>query len=98
MKRYKVDIRPTAETDILNRFIQIQEESPQNAGAWYVSIIEAIESLDQLAERCPVAPESEHVGKEIRHLVVGSYRVLYVIETNAVHVLHVRHSAKQRIL
>lgn len=98
MKQYQVDIRPTAEADILNRFQQIQGESPQNAIAWYLSIIDAIESLSQLAERCPIAPESDHVSSDIRHLIIGSYRVLYTVKDNTANVLHLRHSAKQRML
>ncbi|MCP4545517.1 MAG: type II toxin-antitoxin system RelE/ParE family toxin, partial [bacterium] len=32
---------------------------------------------------------------EIRHLIYGSYRVLYTIDENSVHVLHVRHGARR---
>lgn len=92
MKKYHIDIKPTAENDLARKFAQIEKESPQNAVSWYLGLIEAIEKLDELAERCPIAPENIDVQKGIRHLTVGDYRVLYAIEDEAVSVLHVRHS------
>lgn len=94
MKKYRIDIKPTAEKDLARRYAQIERESPQNAVSWYLRIIEAIEKLDELAERCPIAPEDLDIQKGIRHLVIGDYRVLYVIEGETVSVLHGRHDRK----
>ncbi|WP_018276035.1 type II toxin-antitoxin system RelE/ParE family toxin [Teredinibacter turnerae] len=96
MKKYRIDIKPTAEKDLARRYAQIEQESPQNAVSWYLRIIEAIEKLDELAERCPIAPEDLDFQKGIRHLVIGDYRVLYVIEGETVSVLHVRHGRHDR--
>ncbi len=96
MKKYRIDIKPTAEKDLARRYAQIEQESPQNAVSWYLRIIEAIEKLDELAERCPIAPEDLDIQKGIRHLVIGDYRVLYVIEGETVSVLHVRHGRHDR--
>lgn len=98
MKKYRIDIKPTAENDLARRFAQIEKESPQNAVSWYLGLIEAIEKLDELAERCPIAPEDIDLQRGIRHLVVGDYRVLYVIEDKTVSVLHVRHARHERRL
>ena len=98
MKQYRVIIKPTAEQDLEKRYVEIAEDSPQNALTWYLSLIEAIEKLDAMAERCPLAPEDIDVQRGIRHLIVGSYRVLYCISGGDVEVLHVRHSAKERVL
>lgn len=98
MKKYRIDIKPTAENDLACRFAQIEKESPQNAVNWYLGLIEAIEKLDELAERCPIAPEDIDLQRGIRHLIVGDYRVLYVIEDEAVSVLHVRHGRHERRL
>ena len=98
MKKYRVEIKPTAEKDIEARYLQIAEDSPQNAAQWYLNLIEAIEKLDLLAERCPVAPEDIDVQRGIRHLILGHYRVLYAIDNNVVEVLHVRHERKDRKL
>lgn len=98
MTHYVIQIKPSAEQDITTRYQQIKESSEQNALHWYLTIIKAIESLDQLAERCPSAPENEHVTQDIRHLVIGHYRVLFSIEDKDVHILHIRHSAMSRSL
>lgn len=98
MKKYRIDIKPTAENDLARRYAQIEKESPQNAVNWYLGLIEAIEKLDELAERCPIAPEDMDLQRGIRHLIVGDYRVLYVIEDETVSVLHVRHARHERRL
>ena len=98
MKRYRVNIKPTAESDLVRRYEQIEKESPNNAVSWYLGIIEAIEKLDELAERCPIAPEDIDIQRSIRHLIVGDYRVLYIIEDDTVHVLHIRHGRHDRKL
>lgn len=38
-----------------------------------------------------LAPENVEFEDEIRHRVVGSYRILFTVATGRVHVLHVRH-------
>lgn len=98
MKQYRIDIKPTAENDLARRFAQIEKESPQNAVSWYLGLIAAIEKLDELAERCPIAPEDMDIQRGIRHLIVGDYRVLYVIEGDVVSVLHIRHGRHDRKL
>ena len=98
MKKYQIDIKPTAENDLARRYQQIAEESPQNAVSWYLQAIEAIEKLDVLAERCPFAPENLDIQKGIRHLIIGDYRALYFINGNVVEVLHVRHGRMDRKL
>ena len=98
MKRYHINIKPTAENDLENCYLHIAEDSPQNALNWYLSIVDAIEKLDKMAERCPIAPEDQDIRLGIRHLIIGSYRVLYKIDGDTVDVLHVRHSAKKRVL
>ncbi len=64
----------------------------------YERVISAIRKLDVLAERCPIAPEDADIGKGVRHLIVGAYRVLYLISGDKVEVLHVRHGRMDRIL
>jgi mRNA-degrading endonuclease RelE of RelBE toxin-antitoxin system len=98
LRNYRVDIKPTAENDLEQRYLQIPEESPQNAVSWYLDMISAIEKLDTLAERCPIAPEDVDIGLGIRHLIIGNYRVLYVISNDVVEVLHLRHGRHDRKL
>lgn len=98
MKEYRVNIKPTAEKDLEQRYLQIAEDSPENAINWYLSLVDAIEKLDVMAERCPIAPEDVDLQLGIRHLIVGHYRVLYRINDNQVDVLHIRHNAHARVL
>lgn len=98
MKKYRVEIKPTAESDLKRRYLQIAEESPKNAVSWYLDTIIAIEKLDSLAERCPIAPEDLDIQRGIRHLVIGNYRVLYWIIEDVVEVLHIRHRRHERKL
>jgi len=98
LKKYRIDIKPTAEYDLERRYLKILEESPQNAVSWYLDMISAIEKLDRLAERCPIGPENEDFQKGIRHLIIGNYRVLYWIIEDVVEILHVRHGRHDRKL
>lgn len=98
MKKYRIEIKPTAENDLTRRYLQIAEDSPQNALAHYERIMATIEKLDVLAERCPIAPEDSDIGKGIRNLIVGNYRVLYLVDGDVVQVLHVRHGRMDREL
>jgi plasmid stabilization system protein ParE len=98
LKEYRVIIKPTAERDLVERYQQIAEDSPQNASHWYFTLIAAIENLSVMAERCPVAPEDADLQLGIRHLVTGHYRVLYRINGAEVEVLHIRHSRHERQL
>ena len=98
MRKYRIEIKPTAEDDLARRYQQIAEESPQNAVRWYLQTIEAIEKLDVLAERCPIAPEDVEIQLGIRHLIIGNYRALYFINGDVVEVLHVRHGRMDRKL
>jgi plasmid stabilization system protein ParE len=98
LKQYRIEIKPTAENDLETRYQQIATESPQNAVSWYLTIISAIEKLDRLAERCPLAPENVDIQRGIRHLIIGNYRVLYRIREDTVEVLHIRHGRHDRKL
>lgn len=98
MKKYSIEITPAAENDLERRYQQIAEDSQQNAVKWYLQIIEAVEKLDVLAERCPLAPEDIDIQQGIRHLIIGDYRVLYLIKGRIVKVLHVRHGRMDRTL
>lgn len=98
MKEYHVNITPTAEKDLEQRYLQIAEDSLENAVNWYLGLVDAIGKLDVMAERCPIAPEDVDLQLGIRHLIVGHYRVLYWIKSNQVDVLHIRHSTHARVL
>ncbi|MBL8188125.1 MAG: type II toxin-antitoxin system RelE/ParE family toxin [Acidobacteria bacterium] len=51
--------------------------------------------MENSPARCPLAPESETHGQEIRHLIFDKYRILFIIDDETVYVLRVRHQAQE---
>lgn len=98
MPIYKVSIPPSVITELEDYFDFIARDSITNAVRWYRNIQERILSLKQNPKRCPVAVESRYRSYEIRHLIVGQYRVLFRIQDDTVEVLHVRHGSRKREL
>jgi plasmid stabilization system protein ParE len=66
---------------------------------WFLALQNAIASLAEFPERCPLAPESAVFPFEVRQLLYGHlphvYRILFTIEGNTVYVLHIRHGRRQ---
>ncbi len=96
LKPYKITFAPEATEEIENIFLYIAEDSPQNATNWYFSIYDKIQTLKIFPLRCPLAFESRYHDYEIRHLILGNYRVLYRIQKQTVQILHIRHGAQER--
>ena len=95
--KYNVEFTYQAETEADCAYEWIVKSSPLNAYNWFEGLLDAIDSLDSLPERCPVAPESEDVGQEIRCLLYGKFRILFSVEAQTVFVLHVRHGAQEHL-
>lgn len=101
---YRVILQPRAERDIFEaaRFVLSASQSAAPALRWTRRLQAKIESLRMNPERCPVDPDSDAYGREVRMLLfgkrAGAYRILFVIEDDAVHVLTVRHSARRSLL
>ncbi len=100
---YRVMLQPRAEREIwaAARWIDEQAKSPAKALRWVRSIRARIETLKANPERCPVDPDSAAFGEEVRVLLhgkrQGKHRILFAIRTDTVHVLTVRHSARQSL-
>ena len=104
---YRVDISPSALQDAEDAYLWLKERSPDRAGQWYEGLLETIFSLENYPERCPVAPESADIGKEIKQLLYGKrgrvYRILFGItrdETtgeDVVRIFRIWHSTRRRI-
>ena len=98
MPIYKVNIPPSVSAELEDIFEFIARDSVTNAVRWYLKVQEKILSLKENPRRCPVAIESRYRSYEIRHLIVGQYRVLFRIRDDSVEVLHVRHGNRKREL
>ena len=92
---HKVKLAEQAEREAEASYEWIKESAPSNAVHWFNGLVNAIESLSSMPERCPLAPESEEVGQEIRQLLYGKYRIIFIIKNEEVFVLHIRHGAQE---
>jgi plasmid stabilization system protein ParE len=100
---YRLVLQPRAEREIRAavRWIEVQSKSPAKALRWARSLRAKIDTLKARPERCPIDPDSDAYGEEVRVLLHGrrhgKYRILFAIRGDTVHVLTVRHSARQSL-
>ena len=92
MKKYKVVLHPYAETDISSAFEWGRGAwGEETARTWVRQLYRNMrERLTSTPLRCPLAPESEELEISVRQLIVGRYRVLFVVENKTVTVLHLK--------
>src|SRR5262245_66286798 len=88
---YKVEITEKAQEEAREAIRWIAQYAPEKAALWHFELMEKVDSLENFPARCPLAPESETHGKEIRHLIFGKYRILFIIEDETVYVIRIRH-------
>ncbi|OWY71412.1 hypothetical protein B7486_12560 [cyanobacterium TDX16] len=94
---YRVFLQPEAESGIHQSYDWLAEQSPTAADDWLSRIEQACNSLSELPERCPLAPESDFFDVPIRQLICCNHRILFTIDKSVVHVLHVRHAARSML-
>jgi len=98
---YLVDITEPALADAEEyvRFIRDVKKEPEAAERWFRGLVQAIYSLEELPERCPVVPEHEEFSFEIRHLIYFSHRIIFRVEleTKRVVVYRVYHGSRQAL-
>ncbi|MBD2300029.1 type II toxin-antitoxin system RelE/ParE family toxin [Nostoc sp. FACHB-87] len=97
---FRVDISPLALADAENAYLWIREQDSDLADKWFDGLLDAIDSLERFPARCPVTPESEELGMEIRQLLYGKskrfrYRILFGISETEVNIYRIRHTAQQ---
>jgi plasmid stabilization system protein ParE len=94
---YLVKLTIRAQRDLASLYAEIDAEHSDAALKWYRGLKDAILSLEELPNRCPVTPES----KKFRHLLYGHkphiYRVIFRIleKQKQVEVLHIRHGERR---
>ena len=98
---FQVDITETALTDAEEyvRFIRRNGSDPNAADRWFRGLGEAINSLGELPERCPMIPEQEDFSLELRHLIYYSHRIIFRVQqdANRVIVYRVYHGSRREI-
>ncbi|MCD8160361.1 MAG: type II toxin-antitoxin system RelE/ParE family toxin [Clostridiales bacterium] len=95
MKQYKVEITNQALRDMeaIYHHIATVFHAPDTAMKQYDRIAGAIETLEQLPERCRLMDSQPERERGIRQLLVDRYSAFYVIEHSKVTVLRVFYSA-----
>jgi plasmid stabilization system protein ParE len=98
---FRVDIAEPALMDVEQyvQFIREVRKDPEAAERWFRGLVEAIYSLEDLPDRCPVIPEHDEFPFEIRHLIYFSHRIVFRVEREIgrVVVYRVYHGARQRL-
>jgi plasmid stabilization system protein ParE len=80
-----------------------EHRSREQAARWYAGFSDAITSLGENAERCPLAREDGLFPYEIRELHHGlgsrpSHRAVFTIRPDMVLVLTIRHAAQADVI
>lgn len=92
-----------AELDVC--YLRLSRVSPETARLWQSGILAACFTLSEFPRRCPLAPEAQSFGQEVRLLIYRHrrtmYRVLYTVfdatedVSGTVRILRVRQGARQ---
>ena len=96
---YEIKISSEADAEADEVYEWIARDSLQNASRWYLRLFDAIQTLSENPQRCPLAPDNNAFDDDVRQLLYGKrrgvYRILFTISGNAVHVLNIRHAARK---
>jgi toxin ParE1/3/4 len=90
---YFIIVQPSAHRDIEDHLAWLEghAHTPDYPEIWYESIVLAISGLCDFPLSFGLAPENHEFDEEVRHRIVGSYRILFTVHGDQVAVLHVRH-------
>ena len=98
---FRVDITETALGDAEEyvRFIREQGSEPEVAERWWRGLLDAIDSLEDMPERCPPIPEINEFEEKLRHLLYYSHRIVFRINETGktVVVLRIYHAARKTL-
>ncbi len=99
--KYRVRLMPLARRDIeRNAQWWAQEHSAEQAERWFNAVHEQLQALAQFPESHGLSPENDEFPVELRDKLIGlgsqpSYRAVFTIQGDTVHVLTVRRGAQQ---
>jgi plasmid stabilization system protein ParE len=104
--KYRIETSSVAEAEADSAFLRLSQVTSRiEASQWYSGLLQAIESLSEMPNRCSLARENQYFSQEIRQLLYGrgrnSYRILFTIfeaqDRLTVRILHIRHASQQTI-
>jgi len=92
---FRVRIEAEAKNNLRKHFQNLRSRNPSSEypDQWYYGIRAAIRDLAESADQCGLAYEDRFFTETIRRLF-DSYKILFAIRADTVHVLHIRHQAQ----
>ena len=99
-----VVVQPSAEADLRDAAVWWAEHrSLEQAERWYLGFLNALDSLREKPDRCPLARENPKFPYEIRELCYGlgsrpTHRAVFTIRPDAVVVVAIRHAAQRDVI
>ncbi|MGJ8694675.1 MAG: type II toxin-antitoxin system RelE/ParE family toxin [Verrucomicrobiaceae bacterium] len=100
MEEYEIVFSPTALEDLESTLTWLAGEAPEKVAEWYEAIKTHIETLRQLPEAHPLAPENGLWGnEELRQLLFqafpSKYRIIFSVNKKTVQILSIRHGSRR---
>ncbi|HET6247192.1 MAG TPA: type II toxin-antitoxin system RelE/ParE family toxin [Tepidisphaeraceae bacterium] len=97
-ERYRIIILPRASSDISRTFNYIEKKSAQNAVSVATRVIEAIDSLMEMPQRCKVYRSSRDPNHVVHALSLPPFIIYYRVipSERIVVVLTIRHGAQRQ--
>jgi toxin ParE1/3/4 len=98
---YSVELTARAASDLESLYLEKNAAESLDAARWYNGLEQAVYTLETRPHRCPSAPETRKVKRQLRHLLYGAkphiYRVIYEVDErrHMVWVLTIRHGARK---
>ncbi|HVG48284.1 MAG TPA: type II toxin-antitoxin system RelE/ParE family toxin [Rubellimicrobium sp.] len=93
---FRVRIEAEARNNLRKHYQNLRARDPgsEYPDRWYYGIRSAIRDLAASARECGPAYEDRFFAETIRQRLFESYKILFAIREDAVHVLHIRHQAQ----
>jgi plasmid stabilization system protein ParE len=93
---FRVRIEAEARDNLRKHYLNLRARNPgsEYPDRWYYGIRTAIRDLATSAQECGLAYEDRFFAEAIRQRLFDSYKILFAIRDDPVHVLHVRHQAQ----
>lgn len=95
MEHYKVRIFPTAQQDLKDIVDYLNTLSPEAATSYYDEIVEKVQSLSSMPERCPLCRDQQLKLRGYRKLIVRQYIVFFVIHADTVQIRRILYGRRQ---
>lgn len=94
---FRVRIEVEARNNLRKHYQTLRSRNPgsEYPHQWYHGIRAAIRDLAVSAQQCGLAYEDRFFAETIRQRLFDSYKILFAIRADTVHVLHIRHQAQE---